>query len=172
MKTEQIEAPKGGFLQIALFISGISGLGIFFYGAVDLLFSGMQSFLGVLLLLSGLIMGPGLIAVGIFLEKRRMGNFRAKVLSRHPNILIRFKDQKRKKEVVLLPEGVFVAEYFYAFDGKEMRIGKKGIELKNQQLEIDLENHRGQKSYSRLLKIYPPKDTAKLSGILQQLNLS
>ncbi len=170
MEIASIEAPKGGVFLVLIFVLGILGLGLFFFGAVQLLFSGMESLLGLITLLLGLLLGPGLIALGIFLERRKMATFRAEILRTHPNILIRFKDQKRKKAVVFIPEGVFVAEYFYAFDGKNMRMGRKGLQLKNDLLEMHLESFKGMKSMGRMVKVFPPKGIHQLPLVLKQLN--
>jgi hypothetical protein len=170
MEIQSIEAPKGGPFLVLLFVLGIFGLGLFLFGAVQLLFNGMQNLLGLITLLTGLLMGPGLIALGIYLERRKMEAFRAEILRTHPNILIRFKDQKRQKEVVFIPEGVFVAEYFYAFDGKAMRMGREGLELKNGLLEMHLESFKGMKAMGRMVRVFPPKELLQLPSVLKQLN--
>lgn len=170
METQSIEAPKGGWTQVLIFATGILGVGLLFFGAFDFLLSGFESFLGLMLMILGLLLGPGMVVVGVFLEKRRLAAFKARVLFQHPNVLLKFKDQKRKKEVVFIPEGMFIAEYFYPFDGKNMRLGRQGLKLEKGILEIHVEAFSGMKTHSRIIKVRPPQNMEALPSALDQLN--
>lgn len=170
MKIKSIEQPKSGLLQQGIILLSVLGIGFLIYGALDFLLSGFESFLGLMLMILGLLLGPGMIVVGVFLEKRRLAAFKARVLFQHSNILIRFKDQKRRKEVVFIPEGLFIAEYFYPFDGANMRLGRQGLKLEKRILEIHVEGFSGMKTHGRIIKVRPPKNMEVLPKALDLLN--